>query len=504
MRTYTTQTFLVYIILCLSFTSIVHGQKITIGETGDYPNLSAAASIIQAGDTLEMQSQVFTDGTQFLYDLEGTAEAPIVIIAKERHQTIMRGGTESIHLVRCHHVEINGLTIEGQTGNGMNIDDGGDYSTPSEHIVVRNCMFREMEASGNNDLLKMSGIDNFLIENCSFVNGGEGGSGVDFVGCHYGVVQDCVFDNSGTSGIQNKGGTQHIRIQRNVFTNISQRALNLGGSTGLQFFRPPLADPIVDAFEAADIEVFSNVFIGNHAPIAYVGAVRVKVFNNTFYQPQNWVFRILQETTTPGFLTCADNEFKNNIVYLESDLTEVNIGPNTDPESFKLSNNLWYNQSSNNWTPNLPVIDVDQIIASPGFMDESLGNFRLLDGSAAIAKGAVLTEVTQDFDLKEFSSPPSIGAFEGNTTISSILEQQSMESIHMYPNPASTQAQVHMDLEDEDLLLMIYDISGKLMLNQNLVNKQLDLSKYNLEPGQYFVKAIGNDARTYSAKLFLY
>ena len=59
-----------------------------------------------------------------------------------------------------------------------------------------------------------------------------------------------------------------------------------------------------------------------------MGCVRVKVINNTFYKPENWVFRILQETTEPAFLACADNEFKNNIVYQETDLTEVNIGAN--------------------------------------------------------------------------------------------------------------------------------------------------------------------------------
>ncbi len=506
MRTYTFQNikaiFLVF--YCFSLTPFSYSQKITIGDTGDYPNLEAAAAVIEAGDTLELQSQIFSDGSQFLYDLEGTENAPIVIIAKERHEAIMRGGTESIHLVRCKHVEINGLTIERQTGNGMNIDDGGDYTTPSEYITIRNCMFRDMEASGNNDLLKMSGIDNFLIENCTFMNGGDGGSGVDFVGCHHGVVQDCYFDNAGTSGIQNKGGTQHIRIQRNIFKNMAQRALNLGGNTGLQFFRPPLPDPIVDAFEAADLEVFSNIFIGNWAPIAYVGAVRVKVYNNTFYKPENWVFRILQETTEPGFLACADNEFKNNIVYLEGDLTEVNIGPNTDPGSFKLSNNLWYNQSSNSWTPDLPVADIEQIIETPGFEDASLENFRLKDTSPAIAKGAVLADVIMDFDLENYSTPPSIGAFEGGGTISSLYENESKEAIHMYPNPASRYAQIQVELEDEDLILMVYDLSGKLILNQNLLTKYIDLSKYNLEAGQYVVKAVGNDGRTFSGKLFLY
>jgi hypothetical protein len=256
---------------------IVLAQIITIGDSGDYPNLEVAENFITAGDTLLLQSQTFSDGTQFLENLNGMESAPIVILAQSEHQSIFQGGTEAIHLINCSYVEINGLVITQQQGNGINIDDGGDYSTPSKHITIRNCIFRDMAANGNNDLLKMSGVDSFLIERCHFINGGDGGSGIDFVGCHWGVVQDCYFDDPGSSGIQNKGGTQFIRMQRNTFKHVAQRALNLGGSTGLEFFRPPLPNPIVDAFEAADLEVYSNVFIGSWAPIAYVGCVRVKV-----------------------------------------------------------------------------------------------------------------------------------------------------------------------------------------------------------------------------------
>lgn len=266
----------------------------------------------------------FSDGAQFIENINGTEFSPVVIIAQNEHQSIFQGGTEAIHLINCSYVEINGLVIEQQTGNGINVDDGGDYSTPSKHITIRNCIFQNMTGLGNNDFLKISGVDSFLIEQCEFINGSSRGSGVYLVGCHWRTIQDCNFDNPGTSGIQNKGGTQYIRIQRNTFKNVSQRALNLGGSTGLEFFRPPLSDPISDAFEAADLEVYSNVFIGSRAPIAYVGSVRVKVYNNTFYKPENWVIRILQENTTAGFLMCSNNDFKNNSIYLSNDLTEVN------------------------------------------------------------------------------------------------------------------------------------------------------------------------------------
>lgn len=388
-------------------------QTITIGSGGDFTNLSAAESLIIPGDTIIILNQTFTDGAQLLNNVNGTSTKPIVIIAETKHQPIFKGGSVAIHLKNCSFIELNGLVFEQQTANCVNIDDGGDYSSPATNITIRNCIFRDISNSGNHDFLKMSGVDNFLIENCTFTSGTEG-SGIDLVGCHNGFIQDCIIDNAGVHGIQAKGGSRNITIQRNVLKNMSQRALNIGGSTGLKFFRPPLPDPIVDSFEAADINVYANIFIGNLVPIAFVGCIRVKVINNTFYKPKKWVIAILQETTTTGFLTCSNNQFSNNIVYLERDLFEINIGSNTDPNSFVFSNNLWYNASSKTWTPNLPVVDPNQIISNPLFLNDASHNFVLQPNSPAIGLGQKELGAISDFNHTIYSNPPSIGAFEQN------------------------------------------------------------------------------------------
>ena len=72
-----------YSIFVFIFCTItLNGQVITIGDSGDYPNLEAAESNVTAGDTLLLQAQIFDDGTQFLSNLNGTASAPIVILAE--------------------------------------------------------------------------------------------------------------------------------------------------------------------------------------------------------------------------------------------------------------------------------------------------------------------------------------------------------------------------------------------------------------------------------------
>jgi hypothetical protein len=284
------------------------------------------------------------------------------------------------------YILIRGIIFQQQTGNGFNVDDGGSYSTPSHHIVFESCTFRDMQATGNNDLLKMSGVDFFEIKNCTFLNGSAGGSGIDMVGCHEGLISGNRFENQGSNSIQVKGGSKNIRIETNFFKNGGQRTLNLGGSTNLQLFRP------IDArYEAAGLTVYSNIFIGSDAPIAFVGCVETEVTNNTIYLPQKWVIRILQETVdTSRFYPCGNNSFTNNIIYHDSRVSsDCNVGPNTNPKSFNFSNNLWYHSQNPAWAgPDLPVTDVHCIIGKdPLFNDVDSGDFTLKQLSPAAGKG---------------------------------------------------------------------------------------------------------------------
>lgn len=461
---------------------------ISIGPGGDFPTLVAAESSISPGDTVSVIDGIYSHGTQFLHNVSGTLEQPIIIRSQNTHQAIFRGGTEAIHLVNCSYLELRGLVIEQQNGNGVNIDDGGDYSTPTHHIIIRDCIFRDIAGTGNNDLLKLSGLDDFLVKNCSFINGSNGGSGIDMVGCHRGIIEDNYFDHAGTSGIQAKGGTQHIRIQRNVLKDMDQRALNLGGSTDLQFFRPPLPNPINNAFEAADLEVFSNVFVGSFAPIAYVGSVRVQVINNTFFQPENWVIRILHETTEPGFLPCGNNTFRNNIAYLSRDLTEVNIGPNTDPQSFVFSNNLWYNASTNNWNPNLPVLDTNQVIADPVFTNIPSEDFSIPHSSPAVLAGKSLSQPSHDFIQHSYFDPPSIGAFEGNNEITSSEYLVQDGGILVGPNPSA--GTVTIDGNLGSTFVQVINNQGQVVEDFSSISTPLIINLTELPSGVYFLKIL--------------
>jgi len=380
--------------LTLNFTCFIIGVGINlpmfamtrhVGAGQTYTSLTQAITETVPGDTIMIHTGSYSGGLSIV-KLHGTAANRIYIISAPSDTVVFKGGINSWHMTDAAYVLIRGIIFQQQTGNGLNVDDGGSYSTPSHHIVFECCTFRDIQAKGNNDLLKMSGVDFFEIRNCTFLNGSAGGSGIDMVGCHEGLISSNRFENQGSNSIQVKGGSKNIRIEANFFKNGGQRTLNLGGSTNLQLFRP------IDArYEAAGLTVYSNIFIGSDAPISFVGCVQTEVTNNTIYLPQKWVIRILQETVdTSRFYPCGNNSFKNNIIYQNSLVSsDCNVGPNTNPQSFSFSNNLWYHSQNPAWHgPDLPVTDVNCIVGKdPLFNDADSGDFTLKKLSPATGKG---------------------------------------------------------------------------------------------------------------------
>ena len=476
--------FRIFIILFL-IPIVLQSKVISVGLNSsgyDFNNLTDAANEAVPGDTILIAEGEYP-GREYISELHGSEENKIVIKSEFGAYVLFVGGTNAIHFVNVSHLIIEGLRFNGQTGNGVNIDDGGDYSTPTHNILFENCEWLGMNANDNNDELKMSGVDDFVIRNCKFYNGSQGGSLIDMVGCHKGIVEQCHFENGGSNSIQMKGGTEHITIRRNSFLNGGLRALNIGGGTGSAYFRP-----IGAKFESARILVHSNTISGSQAAIGFVGTVESKVINNTIYIPEKWAVRILQENTGEGMLVCSDNEFSNNIVFIDerASVYTFNIGPNTDPESFIFKNNLWYNWRDPDWdNPNLPAIEDNGIYAKdPLFEFES---FYLKENSPAIGAG-YNAGIEFDYKGKEFAAPPSIGAIEGaiQTSVNEpiILEH----SIYICPNPAENTIEIISYENINNAVIRIYDVSGQAMTDRIRYISGKNISISSLPPGIYLIK----------------
>jgi hypothetical protein len=219
---------------------------------------------------------------------------------------------------------------------------------------------------GNRDGIKLSGVADFVVEQCTVERWGANGSGIDMVGCHRGLVCSNLFRHqhpAGDNGVQTKGGSSDIVVRHNRFEDAGQRGVNIGGSTGLQFFRPPIADS--GNAEARNILVEGNTFIGSSAAVAFVGVDGATVRSNIIQKPRRWAFRILQENSAPSFLKSRKGVFSDNVIVFDSTAWSeggVNIGGGTAPETFTFERNWWYcaDQPARS-KPRLPTAERDGV-----------------------------------------------------------------------------------------------------------------------------------------------
>jgi len=465
---------IMYRFFLLLLCSATFAGTLLIGPEQEYENLYHAAQHATAGDTLAFYPGTFSGG-ESIHSLKGDSTQWIHIKAIKEHQSIIHGGNLAWHFINPEYISIEGFIFKEQNFNGVNIDDGGDYQSPAHHVHIKNCIFRNIIGTKNNDLLKMSGVDHFRIENCRFENGAAGGSGIDMVGCHHGEIYQSSFENLGSNAIQTKGGSRHITIQANKFKNCGQRSINIGGSTGLAYFRPNNA-----SFEAANIQIFSNIFIGSLAPIAFVGCVHSHVINNTIIEPDKWVIRILQESVDADrFTECGENSFQNNIIYFDDISTETNIGPNTRPETFVFHSNCWYNINDNKWEgPFTPTSDSALMInQDPEFLDVENEMFSLKNSSPVARQIQYDAEPYMDFYGSPYHIPRSFGAIERILSSGVTSKDKENKFCTAFPNPANSQISFQYSLDDySQVRLDIFSLRGRHLTQ--LVNKNMQAGSH--------------------------
>jgi hypothetical protein len=385
-----------------------------------WASLQHAAAQLRPGDALRIHAGTYW-GRSDLVDLRGTADAPIWVggAPGEAAPTLDAGGaSEVIHLSRPRYLVLHSMTLRGATDNGLNADDGGAYDDPdaARYVVFRDLRIEDIGSGGNNDCLKLSGLHDHWVLDSAFARCGAGGSAVDHVGCHRGVVARNSIRDMGSSGIQNKGGSTDIDILWNRFENAGARPVNLGGSTGLSFFRPPVEAGQNNA-EARRIRVLGNLFEGGQTAAAFVGCVECVFAQNTVIEPERWVLRILQETlgdATYPFEATRDGRVVNNLVWFDSsELSRfVNVGPNTSAESFAFFNNLWFaHDDPSASAPDLPAEEAGGLVGQdPGI---SRGSYAIEPDSPAAGRGSELSLQWLDADIRGecLSDPPPIGAW---------------------------------------------------------------------------------------------
>lgn len=343
--------------------------------------LEQALRRARPGDTIRLRPGTYRESV-YVENLAGERDKPITVCGEDPdNPPVFDGVRSALHLSRVRYVTLRHLAVKGATANGINIDDGGRKNEPSHHVVLEDLTVSETGPTGNRDALKLSGVDHFVVRRCRLT--GWGGSGIDMVGCHQGVVESCRFEGmsgfSQSNAVQMKGGTSDILVQANHFQSVGQRSVNIGGSTGLDYFRPEAGD-----YEATRIEVAGNRFEGSLAPINWVTTKGGWVHHNTIIHPEKWVARILQENTDARFKPSGDGLFEKNVVVTDQRVrTFVNVGGNTAPESFVFRDNAWFTDS-----PRRPTLPVDERGGRHAQIDDAFDLERALAEQAEAERGA--------------------------------------------------------------------------------------------------------------------
>ncbi len=389
------------------------------GTSGNpFASIERAAQDATPGTAIVVHAGTYPGG-QYIANLAGTSVAPIWIGgAAGEARPVLSGGTNGIQFSRAAYLIVHDLEVTGASGNGINTDDGGDYANnlAAHHVIFRNLYIHYIGGDGNQDCLKLSGLNDYFVLNSelAFCGGSGSGSGIDHVGCHHGLIAyNFLHDNSGNA-VQTKGGSEDIEIRGNYIVDGGERSLNMGGSTGFTYFRPPLSETETNA-EARDIRAVANLIEGSVAPIAFVGCVDCLAANNTIVDPENWILRILQETTsTPPytFEACGNNTVVNNLFTFDRSAisTYVNIGPSTAPGTFTFANNLWYaDDNPAQSAPTLPVTEMNGVYGQDLLF---IDGFQIDSASPAFRSGMPISGVNGDLIGQCYADPPSIGAYE--------------------------------------------------------------------------------------------
>ena len=321
--------------IALACSSAAAAQSTTPIVVHDATELARALTSLVAGATLRIAPGEYTGGRSVSGIANLTVEA-----ADPAHPPRFVGSTTAWHFSKCPGLTLRNLSVSGQTGNGINIDDGGESGQPTARVTVERVSVSDVGPRGNCDGIKCSGIDDLTISGCTIA--GWGGQGIDLVGCHRVLIDDCRLSGkdgfSQSAGVQAKGGSSDVVIEDCRFTGAGARPINAGGSTGLEYFRPKGA-----TFEARNVIIRNNTIEGSECACAFVGLDGGSFTGNTIINPTKWVFRILQETTAPGFIPCRNVAIERNTITVrpEQVRTRINVGPNTNADSFRIEDNTW-------------------------------------------------------------------------------------------------------------------------------------------------------------------
>ena len=321
-----------FLLLLSCLVSSLAAKTVTVEKS---PELRPALAKLAKGDVLKIGPG------EYAGDLHvGGIEDLTVEALDPSSPPHFKGGKQAWHFSRCAGLKLRNLKCSGQSANGINLDDGGKRDEPVKGVVLEGVEVSDIGPTGNFDGIKCSGLQGLQIKDCKI--SGWGGQAIDLVGCSEVLIEGCTITGkdgfSQHTGPQFKGGCRDVTVTKCVLKNAGERPIQAGGSTGLDYFRPPGVK-----YEAKDIYIRGNTIEGGMCAAAFTGVDGAEFTGNTIVNPEKWIFRILQETREEGFAPSRNVKIAGNeIRFLREKVgNEVNVGEGTAPETFRFENNRW-------------------------------------------------------------------------------------------------------------------------------------------------------------------
>ena len=430
----------------------VEGNQYGTWTTGNSPYLVIGQLVVPSGQilTIEPGVEINFQG-YFKFTVEGNLQAlgtssDSIFFTTDNSDIGWGGirfdGSNGINNLNYCRIEF------GKTSGEYPDIHGGAVALLGADAVFDNCTFADNNANGENN--GMGGA----------VYGINTGNPTKFTNCVF--IRNYAYGEGGAVKFTSDLGTEFMKcsFQEN-------NCLYGGGAISL--------------YSVIGTQLNFCLFADNYTMYADGGAIQTLGTGNTLFL-NNCTLTENQSVTGDGGAI--------NLAFANASLVNCIIYNNSGMYSDDLNLAFGGDASINYCNSNIPdgATGSNNITVNPEFEDASNQNYRLQAGSPCIDTG---TDIGYEF----IGAAPDMGCYEyGLPTI--VIEKVSLNML-VYPNPAINILNVNNSLEIDNVI--IYDMSGKVVLKQTFNNKSaIDIS--SLKNGVYFTQLIFKNSKVQSQK----
>lgn len=436
-----------FLIFFIILSTIVSATNYYVSPSGNNANtgtlsspfktISYGESKLKAGDILYVRSGTYNEYV-LIWQCDGTFGSPTIISAYPGESPIIDGtGIDpgnggSLVRIYASYITFTGFEVRNVNMTGVYTGNTGIYNG-GNYVTISYCTVHDTWGTP----ITINNCNNSVIEYCTAYDGAMsnyGGNeawnagGIQVITCTNSTVRHCTLHDIWGEGLTAFYYSTYITIEDNIIYDIWTVTLYLSDATNCLVQRNLIYHTKVmgNHTSPVGIGIWNERYDPTHTYFVNPNANHT-ILNNIVYgcqrnfcstmdtngeQVYNNIFvNSLWFTSVAIAGVHTNSYFTNNIVVQEDGLLCIYIEPGT---GLVFSNNLF------NKSYDIDAIGVGDVIGDPklakagetGAGKLTADYFKLLGTSPAINKGAVLSNVTNDFFLNPRDATPDIGTHE--------------------------------------------------------------------------------------------